>query len=150
RLTEASAYYSGNWGWWAGKEDARNTAAVRHAEALILFSQQLAQEALYPQPSLGVLAEAYVQWLLHHDTAATTLLHKLTPQTLSTRLADQYHIIQLLLYGRALQSSQAPESTELISLLQWLDKKREQKDPRFSRTAAHFYESLLAPRFMAL
>ncbi|SFB91633.1 hypothetical protein SAMN05421747_10283 [Parapedobacter composti] len=170
RLTEQSPYYQGRWGGWGFYDGSTPASAAQaHARAIIGFCRQLSADAAYPEPALGTVAEAYLHWLLHEDTEAAALLGGLAPGTLSPRLADQYRTVDLLVRARALETSQPADVARLTETLNWLDTKRSeelreameragdepgyafwaQKDLRFTRTATNFYQSLLAPHFMA-
>lgn len=167
QLTEQSPYYPGSW-WGSYADDSAQASARSHAAHIIAFARRLAGDAQYPEPALGTVAEAYVHWLLQEDMAARSLLDGLATDKLSEGLADQYRIIDLLLQARALQASHTIEAANLLPALRWLDDKRaaefdevresngvegywrRQRDLRFTRTATNFYQSLLAPHFMAL
>lgn len=167
RLTEASQYYNGNW--WAryhqsgsAEENARD-----HAAWVAGFSQKLAVEARYTEKELGVIGEAYVQWLLGEIAEAEALLATINVRRLSERLADQYRIVELLVKVHQLTVAHEGDEEAMLPALQWLDDKRKAEterlqarygrehyywkaaiDLRFNRTATNLYQSVLAPHYM--
>lgn len=168
-LSEASMYYDG--GRWADyyTRDSVTAGARQYAQEIIKFSQRLAVDRQFPQRALGVLAEAYLHWLLYDDAEAKQVLASLNPGELPERLADQYRIVDLLVMARSIQQSSTIEAEALMPSLHWLDAKRAQEiekaeekygperhnwqggmDMRFSRTATNLYQSVLVPHFLQL
>ncbi|SEM33020.1 hypothetical protein SAMN05216436_103225 [bacterium A37T11] len=155
-LTEASPYY--DQGWWTnyGRPDSALTLARKHAENVARFSHQLSADKKYSQPALGVIAEAYLKWLLHDEEGSRKILSTLDPEKLNQRLCDQYHIVDLLLQIQTIQTADQIASQYLLPTLEWLDKKRlaevdvAEKDMRFSRVATNIYQSVLTPHFLKL
>ncbi len=167
QLTEASQYYNG--GWWSAyyRPDSTQAKARDHAAWVVEFSQKLASEKQYVEPELGVVGEAYVQWLLGDIGQAETLLATINVGRLSDRLADQYRIVELLINVHQLTATNTVDEAAMLPALQWLDQKRRAEidqarerygseryrwmgasDLRFSRTATNLYQSILAPHYM--
>lgn len=167
QLTEASHYYNG--GWWTDyyRLDSAKAKARDHAAWIAAFSRKLASEGRYVEPELGVVGEAYVQWLLGEATEAEALLASVKVGRLSDRLADQYRIVELLVNVHQLTVADVGNEEAMLPALQWLDQKRKAEtelllqrygreeyywkaasDLRFNRTATNLYQSVLAPHYM--
>ncbi len=167
QLAERSQYFYG--GWWSDyyRPDSIRAKALAHAEWLMGFSRRLASEKHDAEPQLGILAEAYVQWLLGEPSQAEQTLASLEAKQLSERLSDQYRIIDLLLQVHKLTVANTMNEKAMLPALQWLDQKRQDEmealqerygktdyywkaggELRFNRTATNLYQSVLAPHFM--
>ena len=168
QLTQSSQYYAG--GWWGNyfQTDSTQARARSHAQYVANFAKKLAAEKKYPEPGLGAVSEAYLQWLLGHVDQAETLLTAIPVNQLPERLADQYRITELLIKINRLAAGNAVQEATLLPALQWLDNKRQAEidavkerynnnnywwfgvaDLRFNRTASNLYQSVLAPHYMA-
>lgn len=167
QLAEKSQYYGG--GWWGNYyvSDSTLAKAREHAVWIAGFARLLATEGHYREPELGVVSEAYVQWLLGDDDGAAALLASLRMERLSEPLADQYRIVELLTKVHQLTTTNKLDEEELLPALQWLDRKRHAEavsvreryghdyyywrgggELRFNRTATNLYQSVLAPHYM--
>lgn len=166
QLTEASNYYGGRWTNYY-RLDSIEAKAHDHAVWIAGFSRRLAAEKRYIEPELGVVGEAYVQWLLGEATKAEALLASVKVGRLSERLADQYRVVELLIKVHQLTGANAADEAAMLPALQWLDQKRKTEtdflqerygsehyywkaasDLRFNRTATNLYQSVLAPHYM--
>ncbi|PPK99680.1 hypothetical protein [Parapedobacter indicus] len=167
QLTEASQYYGG--GWWTTyyRPDSTQAKARDHAVWVADFARRLASERQYAEPGLGIVSEAYVEWLLGNVSEAETLLAGIKVDRLSERLADQYRIVELLIKINQLAVTNTVDEAAILPALQWLDQKRRAEidqakarygseqyswmgagDLRFNRTATNLYQSVLAPHYM--
>ena len=167
QLTEASHYYNG--GWWTDyyRVDSAQVKARDHAAWITEFSRKLASDKHYTEPGLGVVGEAYVQWLLGEVGRAEATLGSVKVGRLSERLADQYRIVELLIRVHQLTVANAGDEAAMLPALQWLDQKvkaeaerlqeryghenyywKAASDLRFNRTATNLYQSVLAPHYM--
>ena len=168
QLTEPTPYYGGVW--WSDyfRTDSTQARARGHALYVARFAKKLAAEKKYGQPELGVVSEAYIQWLLGDVDQAENLLTTIPVDRLPERLADQYRIIELLIKVNRLSAGNTIDEAAILPALQWLDQKRQVEmdatkmrygadgywwqggtDLRFNRTATNLYQSVLAPHYMA-
>ncbi|MDQ8003635.1 MAG: hypothetical protein REI64_02480 [Pedobacter sp.] len=144
------------------KGDTVNNASLIQLELTNNFALKLADEKKYPEPELGIISAAYLNWLKKDDVAATALLQKLDPSKLKDRYKNQYQIINLLLNARKIKQGNI-NPDELVPTLKWLDEKRKKNVPtieddyfaqsrenRFLATTRNFYQELLAPTYIKL
>lgn len=146
-------------------DSVRNRATV-YARDLAVFAKQFAEEKRGTTPALGMIAAAYITWMLGDDEKAVAYLKELKPSSLPKQLADQYRITELLIKAGRIKKGDDFKSAELIEALEWLDRKRyEENAPqntqqwyayygekgyRFTRTARNLYQSVLAPKYLQL
>mgnify|MGYP003582652880 FL=1 len=136
--------------------------ALDQLEHTKTFALKLADEKKYPEPELGIISAAYLNWLKKDDVAAAALLQKLDPSQLKTRYQNQYQIINLLLNARKIKSG-VFKADDLVPTLKWLDEKRIEKVPakdddyfasnrdnKFLSTTKNFYQELLVPTYMKM
>jgi len=145
--------------------DTRSNLKNNHLSQLELtkaFALKLADEKKYPEPELGIISAAYLNWLKKDDVAATALLQKLNPSTLKPRYQNQYQIINLLLNARKIKQGTF-NANDLVSTLKWLDEKCKAKvtatendyfaskrENKFLSTTRNFYQELLVPTYMKM
>ncbi|WP_113662936.1 hypothetical protein [Pedobacter nanyangensis] len=149
------------------EEDEKNKDEVRKAnlqqlELTKAFALKLASDKKYPEPELGIISAAYLNWLKKDDLAAASLLKQLNPATLAPRYGNQYQLINLLINARKIKQKSTFNANELLPTLKWLDEKCKIKQPvgqdddlnssenRYLNTARNFYQELLVPTYMKM
>lgn len=167
QLVKASNYYGG--GWWSHSyhNESAQQLAQEHARRVIGFLDTLVAENRYPEPALGHIGKAYLEWLLGDVESAEMTLSQVGIPGLPNRLADQYRVTELLIQVHQLRVSDRQDEQALLPALQWLDQKCAQEwamwnaanrdyyddemraKMRFNRTATNLYQSVLAPHFMS-
>ena len=142
--------------------DSLQLKAKSYADSLFRFSLHLASDKKYREPAFATIAAAYISWMQGENKRAFDLLQQLNPEHLSPKLQDQYRITELLVQASNIKKGDNFNPNALVPALKWLDEKciverkdkvdsfYGQKDLRFSRTTRHFYQSLLAPKYLAL
>ncbi|SOD17887.1 hypothetical protein [Pedobacter xixiisoli] len=145
--------------------DNRSTTKNTNLSQLELtksFALKLAAEKKYPEPELGIISAAYLNWLKKDDVAAAALLQKLNPSTLKARYQNQYQIITLLLNARKIKQGTF-KANDLVPTLKWLDERCKEKvapkeddyfasnrENKFLSTTRNFYHELLVPTYMKM
>lgn len=132
---------------------------LQQLELTKAFALKLANEKKYPEPELGIMTAAYLNWLKNDDRAAAELLKQLNPSQLKPRYNNQYQIINLLINAKKIKRAGTFNVDELVPTLKWLDEKRKEIQVptdgysvgnRFVSTTRNFYQELLAPTYMKM
>ncbi len=145
--------------------DDRSTiksSSLSQLEQVKAFALKLANDKKYPEPELGIISAAYLNWLKKDDVAAAALLQKLNPSTLKARYQNQYQIINLLLNARKIKQG-AFNANDFVPTLKWLDERCKENLPsteddyfannrenRFLSTTRNFYQELLVPTYIKM
>ncbi len=145
------------------QKDNIRKANLQQLELTKAFALKLANEKKYPEPELGIISAAYLNWVKNDDKGAADLLKQLNPTQLKPSYSNQYQIINLLINARKIKQQGTFNANELVPTLKWLDEKRKDRKPvsgddyfaenrenRFISTTRNFYQELLAPTYMKI
>jgi hypothetical protein len=130
------------------------------------FCGRLANEGKYAEPELGNLALAYLSWIQGNNEEGLNALTTLNDKNLKHSVADQMHMIHLLLLAQKIGKQDTIHEQELVPALTWLEHKVKweaihTKYPEgsnygnnsyylkpYSMSARDFYTLVLAPAYL--
>jgi hypothetical protein len=133
-----------------------------HIEKIKSFCSKLAEENKYTEPQLGLLTNAYLDFLTNNTAQGLITVAKLDGKILSAKLIDQKQIINLVLSAQRLKDIKSVDELALLPSLKWLNKKAAGDDERkikeynetpdaqsrFAITERNFYTYILAPAYL--
>ena len=148
-------------------KDSVKNENLKQLNLVRTFALKLASDRKYPQPELGNLTAAYLDWMAGKSASGVTELLKIkNPEKLPERLQNQYRIIVLLCESDRIKKGGQFNEALVLESLKWLDQKRfaenkEQRvdegyygwrntDQRFTLTTRNFYQQILAPAYLKM
>jgi hypothetical protein len=134
----------------------------QHMEKLRSFCTTLSKDAKYPDSQMGTVVNAYLYFMQNRPQDGLSALNELQHAKLSSKIADQKQIINLLLSAQNMRQIKAVEEAALLPSLQWLQNKMiagvkpkqdvypptPGNDNQFAITARNFYTYVLAPAYL--
>ncbi|MCD0489907.1 hypothetical protein LPB86_16820 [Pedobacter sp. MC2016-14] len=149
-------------GFFVALPDSVKNTYDNHIEKLRGFCTKLAEDANYPEPQIGTIANAYLSFMQNQPAQGLKDLEKLNTKTLPEKLNDQKQIVQLLLSAQNMKQVKAVDEAALLPGLKWLRGKSiaEGKTKRdvypatadnvkyFAITERNFYTYVLAPAYL--
>jgi len=169
KLTDKLPYDNLNSDYYGYNDSLKKTKNIgKYIDELESFCTQIAREKKVKNPSFGLIAKAYLEWISGKNKAGLAQIYQINDVRLSNKLYDQKQIVKLLLLSQRIKKLDSVSGQELVPSLKWLDKKvawelknkgeivRGSYDfaddyhlKRFTWSARDFYQKLLVPIYLA-
>ncbi|OKS87445.1 hypothetical protein RG47T_2906 [Mucilaginibacter polytrichastri] len=131
-------------------------------ETLRNFCTKLTSDAKYPEPQVGTLVNAYLYFMQNKPDDGLSALGKMEGKPLSSKIADEKQILNLLLSAQRIKQIKEVDETALLPALKWLNNKviaggkpqtdvypsRPESTNQFALTQRNFYSYVLAPAYL--